>query len=223
MKQTLEPLLDKNLKMRKTLLFLLILSSALLQAQIKAITDQGDEVILYTNGTWKYLNKIPDASTIQENSTKFTKSESAGFLLKSKILKVGFWLDPQKWSFKKAVSNEDAEFELQLKEEGDVYAVIIVEKFPFPLEALRHIAVENLRTMIPDVEIVKEEYRNVNGLKILMLEMNGLFHGAEFTFLGYYYSGKDGAVQYTVYTSPEILETQRSQVEQLLNGFVEID
>src|SRR5690606_4683266 len=136
--------------MRKTLLFLLILSSALLQAQIKAITDQGDEVILYTNGTWKYLNKIPDASTIQENSTKFTNSESAGFLLKSKILKVGFWLDPQKWSFKKAVSNEDAEFELQLKEEGDVYAVIIVEKFPFPLEALRHIAVENLRTMIPD-------------------------------------------------------------------------
>lgn len=43
--------------MRKVILTgLILISVQFLNAQISAVTETGDEVILYKDGTWKYLN-----------------------------------------------------------------------------------------------------------------------------------------------------------------------
>lgn len=209
--------------MKKIITIILLSGSTLIAtAQKKALTETGDEVILYDNGTWKYLNEpVKENYVIPINTEKFTKNSNNTFLLKSTKLNVGFWLDPKKWSFKKATNNPDAEFELQLKD-GDLYAMIITEKVEIPLETLKTIALENGKGIAPDLYIVKEEYRTVNGSEILLLQMDGTMQGVKFSYYGYYYSNSNGTLQFITYTSQNLLDQFKKTCEDLLNGFVVI-
>jgi hypothetical protein len=194
-----------------------------IHAQQKAVTENGVEVVLFDDGTWKYQNE--DESTVNEvktNPNKLKKSEEATFLLKSNNLNVGFWLNPKLWSFKKQTVNEAAEYELSLKS-GDLYAMVITEKVEIPLETLKSLALENGQKVAPDLKIVKEEYRNVNGLKVLLLEMSGTTKGIKFSYYGYYYSNTNGTVQFITYTSTKLLNSYKSKIDALLNGLVELE
>ena len=206
-----------------TLVLFGLLTVSLIQAQQKAVTETGEEVILYDDGTWIYQdeNQLTDKE-IPTNPNKFEKDEESTFLLKSNNLNVGFWLNPKIWSFKKAVENPDAEYELQLKD-GDLYGMIITEKVEIPLENLKLIAIENGKAVAPDFKIVKEEYRNVNGLKVLNLQLNGTMQGVKFTYYGYYYSNENGTVQFITYTSQNLMESFKPVSDKLLNGIVEIN
>ena len=80
-------------------------------AQERAITSTGDEVILYQDGTWAYADaERATEDEVPTNPKPFTKAAGNTFLLKSTTFNVGFWINPTKWSFKKAASNEDAEY-----------------------------------------------------------------------------------------------------------------
>ncbi|PHR71898.1 MAG: hypothetical protein COA67_05775 [Lutibacter sp.] len=210
--------------MKKVTLVLFCLSSFLIaHTQQKAITEIGEEVILYDNGTWKYQNQEDFEETeIPTNTMQFTKGENATFLLKSSKFDVGFWINPKKWSFEKAINNSDAEYELTLKD-GDLYSMILTEKIEIPIEKLRSIALENAKVSAPDIEVVKEEYRIVNGTKVLLLQMNGTIQGIEFSYYGYYFSSDKGTLQFITYTSQSLLNEYKGECEELLNGFVVID
>lgn len=192
-------------------------------AQQNAVTETGDEVILYDDGTWVYQNgeSMIQETEIPVNETPFEKSEESTFLLKSKKLDVGFWLNPKKWSFKKASDNDEAEYQLQLKGE-DLHGMILTEKVAFPLETLKAIAIENGRSVAPDLQVVNEEYRIVNGLKVLLLQLNGTMQGIKFSYYGYYFSSENGTVQFVTYTSQNLLESYKPESEKLLNGIVEL-
>jgi hypothetical protein len=198
-----------------------IFSVTILSAQERAVTETGEEVVLYADGTWNYLDSESEVKEIPVNKKAFKKSKNASFLLKSSRVNLGFWLDPKKWSFKKAANNEDAEYELQLRD-GDLYGMIITEKVEVPLEALKDIAIENGRAVAPDLKIVKEEYRTVNGTKVLLIQMNGTTQGIKFSYFGYYYSNSNGTIQFVTYTSQNLLDTYENDCEELLNGIVEI-
>jgi hypothetical protein len=63
-------------------IFTLMYCSSL--AQIKALTDNGDEVLLNSDGTWKYINDSTyNANKIDTNKIDFLKSKEATFLVKS--------------------------------------------------------------------------------------------------------------------------------------------
>lgn len=204
-----------------TLVWICLLTVSLTQAQQKAVTETGEEVILYDDGTWQYQNEdLMLEKEISTNPNKFVKDEKSTFLLKSKNLNVSFYLNPKTWSFKKPVDNPDAEYELQLKGE-DLYGLIISEKVEIPYEALRSIAVENAKSIAPDLRIVKEEYRTVNGLKILLIQMNGTMQGIKISYYGYYYSNPKGTVQFLTYTSQNLLDSYMPEIENLLNGIVQ--
>ena len=81
-----------------SLTFILIFISVLAQAQTKAVTDTGEEVLLFDDGTWKYANKDSTSTqkTIPLNPQKFVKKVSSSFLLKSKKMKIGVWINPKK-------------------------------------------------------------------------------------------------------------------------------
>jgi len=90
---------------------LLIMVAQFINAQIHAITDTGDQVVLYQNKTWRYINdSINTESKISINEKEFSKDKKSSFLVKSKNLNIGIWIDPQTWSFSKEVSNNAAEF-----------------------------------------------------------------------------------------------------------------
>lgn len=209
--------------MLKTVSLLICLFSiTIVLAQQKAITETGDEVILNEDGTWKYLNEESiEKNEIPFNPIKYKKDDTSSFLFKSNKFNVGFWVNPKLWSFKKATENPEAEYELQLKG-GDLYGMVITEKVEIPLETMRTIALENGRLAAPDLKISKEEYRNVNGLKVLLLQMDGTMQGIKFSYYGYYYSSANGTVQLITYTSQNLLESYKKDCEILLNGLVEI-
>ena len=193
-----------------------------INAQQKAVTEVGEQVLLYGNGTWKYANQDDEtANTVQINPDPFFKNDDATFLLKSTKVDIGVWLDPTEWSFQKAQDNPEAEYELQLKGE-DLYGMIIAEKLEIPIENLKEIALENGREAAPDLQVIQEEYRTVNGQKVLFLQLNGTLQGIKFTYYGYYYSSPSGTVQFITYTSQGLLKSYIEDCEKILNGFVKV-
>lgn len=133
---------------------------------------------------------------------------------------MGCYLDPVKWTFKRAEENEAAEYEINNMELG-LYGMMITEKLDLPLEALANIALDNARDAAPDVQVIKKEYRMVNGLKVLMMRMTGTIQNIKFSYYGYYYSTSMGATQFLVYSSEDLVDKNLGEIEELLNGLVE--
>ena len=199
---------------------MLILVASAASAQQKAVTDTGEDVFLYDDGTWRYAEERADVPTdIATNPKEFSKPAKASFLVKSTIVKNGVWIDQKKWTFRKATNNESAEFEFQLKD-GDLYGMLIAEKIEIPLITLRKIALDNARNAAPDIKVTKEEYRTVNGLKVLLLQMEGTMQGIKVAYYGYYFSDANGTVQLITYTAQSLLPEHVSISEDFLNGFV---
>jgi len=205
-----------------SLVFLCLFVVNLAHSQKNAVTEIGEEVILYEDGTWKYQNEGDLLEKeILTNSTQFIKDKESTFLLKSTKLNIGVYLDPKDWSFNKSIDDTDAEYELQLKGK-DLYGRIITQKDEIPLETMKAIALEHGRVSVPDLRVVKEEYRTVNSVKVLLLQMNGTIQGVNFTYYGYYFSNSNGTVQFVAYTSKNLMSFYLPEAEKLLNGFVEI-
>ncbi|MEP6645574.1 MAG: hypothetical protein ABJC12_00675 [Saprospiraceae bacterium] len=210
--------------MKKLVLFVALLALALpVFSQVSAVTETGDQVVLYDNGTWVYLHKDSiNVADIHTSSQKYNKDEASSFLLKSTRINIGTYLDPKKWTFKKAAETEAAEYEINNTESG-LYGMMITEKLNLPLESLANIALDNARDAAPDVKVVQKEYRYVNGLKVLMMRMTGTIQDIKFSYYGYYYSINGGATQFLVYSSEDIVDKNIALIEDLLNGLVEIN
>lgn len=191
-------------------------------AQKKAVTETGDAVFLYPDGTWKYVKSENNIDTIKTNLTKFNKSADATFLLKSKNGINGFWLNPKKWTFGKSISNSQAEFEFSLKGES-LQGIVLIEPTEIPLESFKSIAIENAKVSIPDIHIIHQEYRIVNGLKILFLQLEGTTSGMKIIYSCYYYSGSNTSIQFLTYTYQNVFNKYSKVAEDLLNGIVELE
>jgi hypothetical protein len=75
----------------------------------------------------------------------------------------------------------------------------------------------------PDIQIAKEEFRFVNGTKVLMMQMRGTFQGIKVVYFGYYLSNAAGSTQFLTYTAANLFDEYASEMEELLNGLVVIN
>jgi hypothetical protein len=211
-----------------TLLFLFLIAFNISKGQINALTENGKQVILFNNGTWKYsadstLGKKNRTDTIKMNPAKFSKSGDATFLAKSNTVNVGVYVDPDKWTLKTHNENEsNPEYRFSLKS-GDGYAMLETEKTPIGLEAMRNIALINAQKAAIDARITKQEYRIVNNKRILFLEISGTIQGIKFKYMGYYFSNEKGTTQLLSYTSEAMYNDANKEMETFLNGLVVID
>jgi len=204
----------------KSLLFLSLLISVFSYGQINAITESGDEVILYEDGSWVYTADSTThlTETIRMNNKVFSKPKNSTFLVKSKKVNAGVWINPKKWKFTKGAEGQIPEFLFQNKTE-DMYGMLITEKIAININALRQVAFNNAKTAAPDAKIINEEYRMVNGHKVFMMQMKGTIQGIKFIYYGYYYSDDGGSVQFLTYTSQNLFDDYKKEMEKLLNGF----
>jgi hypothetical protein len=99
--------------------------------------------------------------------------------------------------------------------------MLIAEKAEIPVESLVEIAYENALEAAIDTQIITKEYRNVNGIEVIMLKMKGTMQGVKFVYIGYYYSNSEGAFQFVTYTSQKMLKDYENSMFDLLNGFTE--
>lgn len=187
-------------------------------AQTKAITDKGEEVILYDNGTWKSTDVKPGYDTRLDTPT-YSKKASATFLVKSTRNCSGVSIDPKQWVLKRKEAGEDSEHEYSFTlKNGDAYSMMITEQIEIPLNTLAEIALENMQKISPDGHITRNEMRMVNGQLVKCLQMEGHAKGIEFTFYGYYYSAENCTTQLVCYTSKGLFAKYKSDIEDLLNG-----
>ena len=203
------------------LISILLLFAFITNAQIKAITESGDEVLLYESGTWEYVDdKLADKEeVIPINDKKFYKNKNATFLVKSNNINIGIWINPKEWSFEKTGENESTEFSFQKRNET-LYAMIITENIELPIESLKDIALQNAKNASPDAKIVFQEYRYVNDTKIFYMHIKGTIQGIKFYYVGYYYSDENGTTQFIAYTTQNLFEQYKNDMLELLNGFV---
>jgi len=200
---------------------LLLLSSLAVKSQTLAITGTGEQVYLYDDGTWKYVNEVKKDHSVSDfkiNPTSFNKGVDADFQVKSKIINVSVWINAKKWSFSKpSDESSSAEYEFKLKGE-DAYAMLITERIEVPLQSLKQIALQNAQSVAPDIRITLEELRKVNNKDVLCLQMEGTIQGIKFIYFGYYYSDENGSLQLITYTSSNLFKNYKPTLQNFLNG-----
>jgi hypothetical protein len=189
-------------------------------ASKKAITEEGDVVVLNDDGTWVYENgKADEDVQLEMNPLNFSKDPSSNFMLKSTKTNAAFWINSKKWKFKKNDNgHESAEYTFNIKG-SDLYGMVITEAWEMNLDELVKLAVSNAKEAAPDLRVVKQEYRMVNGRKVIYMEMEGTIQSLKFTYLGYYFSDKSGATQYLTYTGSNLVSKYRKDIDNFLNGF----
>lgn len=189
-------------------------------ASKKAITDEGDVVVLNDDGTWVYENgKAEDEINLDTNPLIFSKHPDSKFMLKSGKTNTAFWIDPKKWTFKKNENgHESAEYTFKVKG-SDLYGMAISEQIEIKLEDLVNLAFDKAKGAAPDIKVIKKEYRMVNERKVIYMEMEGTIQSIKFTYLGYYFSDSSGSTQYLTYTGSNLVKKYKKDIDRFLNGF----
>ena len=199
--------------------FFYILISSTAYSQISAVTENGDEVFLYDDNTWIYKNEnLSNKSLSSISNPIYNYDKNSTFLVKSNTINMGVYIDPKKWSFNKSLSDE-YEYEFELKNE-ELFAMMINEKIEMPLENLKELAFDNFSFAADDARIVNQEFRSVNDLLILMLHMEGKIEGLSVFYYGYYFSSDKGTTQFVTYTTTNLFDAYKSEIEKFLNGLI---
>jgi hypothetical protein len=188
-------------------------------AQQRAVTEKGDEVILESDGTWRYVQQPKDLpGPVGVSERRYTRPAASTFAVKSVRNNAAVYIDPKKWVFQKGKDAQENEYSFRLAG-GDLYARLITERMTIPLETLPTIALNNLKVVAPDAEIVKQELRWVGDRKVLHMQMRGTTSGIKAAYSGYYYSDDSGTTQLVTFTAQNLMPTMNREVEEFLNGF----
>ncbi|MBL7918119.1 MAG: hypothetical protein JNM96_06955 [Bacteroidia bacterium] len=203
-------------------LFVFLFATHFVKSQEIAITERGDSVVLFSNGTWNYYSKnsLLSKAPIKLNTKSFTKPSSSTNKINGKKQAYELWYNSQKWKrLPPGELNEDADIALQMTD-GDVYAMIIYEELEIPVENLSQIALDNGIKVTPDIKMIEREKRIVNNDTLIFMRMDGTTQGMKIAYYSYYVSGKSGSIQFHTFTGQALLEKHLKAIEELLNGLI---
>ncbi|MPN10156.1 hypothetical protein SDC9_157451 [bioreactor metagenome] len=198
--------------------------NVILFSQTKALTENGKEVVLLENGTWKFVNESDAKSleTISTNETLFEKSTDATFLIKSKKIDAGLFINPKKWKIWTNIPNtlRYAEYTFTLQNNlNNVMAVMSTENFPISnYRSLKEVLLSNIQNSADYFRLKESEYRTVNGLKVLYLRYAINTKGLDFEYAGYYFLNDEGYTAIVGLTSQRDFEKFLPDILTLING-----
>lgn len=137
-------------------------------------------------------------------------------LLNTKLDFVKVKYNEDKWKVKQ--NADDANRYEFNNSSGDGYGLLIVERIGMDIKTLRKIAITNAKNAAPNTRVTKEEFKTVNDVKMLCLDMEGTLSGIDFYYHGYYWSNNDGTVQFITYSSKNLFHEFESDFNELLEG-----
>jgi hypothetical protein len=197
------------------LIFPVVLCATFVRAQepIMATTEDGRKILVYPDGTWR-LSKQP---TPEPSTGTYEKSPEAKLFVKASKGSFGVWINPQKW--KQEVTLEEDPIKITFTHKGgEAYAMMISERVTVPTDTLKKIVIANAKEEAPDVKVISEEKRIVNGKQVLCMTLVGTVQNVPFTYYGYYYGGPEGTIQVVTYTFSKLFDEFRTDFEEFLNG-----
>lgn len=204
-------------------LFFLIFSISVF-SQETAITERGDTVYLYSNGTWSYYQKfVADSdvkSALKVNPTPYSIPSSATSKINGLNSFYELWYDAKKWKRVPVGGlNQEADIALEYLK-GEVFAMVIFEEIEIPMESLSSIALDNAGSAAPDIKMIDREIRTVNNDSLICMQMDGSAQGMKISYYSYYYSNPKGSVQFHTFTGQNLLPKYKADMDELLNGII---
>jgi hypothetical protein len=124
--------------------------------------------------------------------------------------------DPAKW---KPKDNGEPNVVQLVHHSGDAYMKVIAERIEIDPAHLSEVAVTNARSASTDVKIITESWRTINGLRTLVLRLDGMTNGIRFTFYNQMYSDASGTVQLAGWTGANLFDEYRRDFLELFAGF----
>ena len=208
--------------MKKIFTLAVLLQSLTFIAQQRALTEDGKEVVLFDNGTWKFVNES-DAKALETtitNNNLFEKSRNASFLMKSKKMDVGVYFDPKKWKLATQKISPHVEYFFAERNSNDGYfGFMITEKVQIAtLKNLKDLIIENVNRNVDYFRLKESEYRTVNGMKVLYIRYAANTKGMDFEYAGNYYINSDGYAGVVGFASQKVFEQSFGAVQELING-----
>jgi hypothetical protein len=186
-------------------------------AQITAITEKGSAVILFSNGTWRYLNdsvKVPTLDpphyTIPVSSTAVLKGEETRYVV---------WYNNNKWNLLPDTAFASSEYAFE-DQSGELIAIIIAERTQIPLTTVREAAINSFKKNGSECRIAEEQKIWVNGTEGLLLKIDALVDGIPVSYLNGYFSTREGTFQLITYTAYNLFDLHRGDMIELISGFV---
>ena len=191
------------------------------KAPIKAKTEDGRDVILNADGTWSFV-EASTKNAMKAGSRDFKKAAGSVMQYKGKRGMFAMSLVPGSWKQSEQPNNPDAEVEFVYKE-GDAYGMIIAERISIPVESLKKIALDKMRTLDKKAKLVLDEKRMVNGKEVHARIVTAETEGVPITLYAYYSCGPQGSIQVVCFTGQNLFDEMKPELEKFLNGFEILD
>lgn len=213
----------KNIKVIGLVPFLIFISQFVIAQQI-AVTERGDTVYLYSNGTWDYyenhINENLDSQEIRMNNNYFTKSKFSTKKINGSGDAYEIWYNDIIWKrLPVGELNPEADVALKLLK-GDVYAMLIYEELEISMENLSQLALNNAINIATDIKMIDQEYRVVNNDTLIWMRMDGTTQGMKISYYSYYFSNNKGSIQFHAFTGQSLIDKYKDEIENLLNGLI---
>jgi len=192
---------------------------------VNAITEDGQGVVLYSNGTWAFklepkrpqVKKTKKVKPPPVPPVKNKRVESKS-TLKGKYNAYKIIYDNTLWK-KTSSANDDAEIQLEHKA-GNGFAMVIFDRSPISLENLKKQVLTTMRSVASKVEIISEEKKRIKNHQIMILKINSTIENTPFSYFNYYASGKLGTIQFVTYTATALMADYETDFKTLLDGLV---
>ncbi len=202
------------LKLGLLLVLIFFICNSAIARSIEATTGDGKKVVLKSDGSWSYKSN----KKTKKGAKKDIPSESNELFMGRHGL-YELWYDSNTWKVSKGYKHPDGDITL-VHSDGDAYVVVIAERLSMSIDTLKDLAFENAREAAPDIKIIFEESKNVNGVDILHMQMDGTIQKIPFTYYSYYWGGEAGTLQVLAYTGQNLFKEYRPDFTNILNGLV---
>jgi hypothetical protein len=186
-------------------------------AQVTAITEEGRAVILFSNGTWRFLNDSVRVSTL--DLPHYTVPGNSTSLVKGKESRYELWYNAEKWNLLPDTIYENSEYALEFHN-GELIAMMITERMQVPLTTIKEAAIGSFKKEGSECKIAEEQKIMVNGTEGLLLKIDALVEGIPVSYLNGYFSTREGTFQLITYTAYNLFDLHRIDMMELISGFV---
>lgn len=173
-------------------------------ASIDSLIDNEDETDTFPNATpYEHL-----------------KNKEAIRMLKSTVMPADFYYNSDEWkSIPPKTLNESAEFSF-MHLTKPIYAIAITEASHLSIMSLRKTVLVNLYRVVDSASIFKQEWRMVNGYRMLAMGVKTNISNNDYIYFWYLYSGPFGICQFVAWTDEQSFKINQYFIENILDGIV---
>ena len=219
--------------MKYYFLFILSFLVSNLWGQEMAITQSGDTIFVFNDGTWSYDREAKVAETSPPSTLEFAYQEvsidSTFRVLElpevlDKVINKGedfysLQYDSKSWQRVPPASINPAATYTFSDESQNIFAMVIAEAVEIGTENVYKFALQNAEENIgSSPKVINAGWVKVNGREMINAQYNIDMNGLKFTFNSLFYSSELGTIQFMTWTFTNLFEEKKSVLDGILAG-----